>query len=305
MDLQREVDVRSRAFAWLAEQVDQRGEVLSRDVLEDGFLYRDERVPLLGPRGIFKPRILSLPISIATIEGSAYDDGFVGDGVFRYSYRGTDPSHGDNAGLRAAMRLKVPLIYAFRIVPGRYLVVWPVFVVADDPRKLSFTVQFDDQGLLDRALSAVLSGSSIAEEPELRRAYITTSVRRRLHQQSFRERVLRAYGERCALCRLRHQELLDAAHIDPDAEAEGDPVVPNGLSLCKLHHAAFDRYFLTVRPDYFVEVQQRVLDESDGPMLLHGLKELHRTRILLPAARPLRPDPERLERRYAAFLRAS
>ena len=43
---------------------------------------------------------------------------------------------------------------------------------------------------------------------------------------------------RCALCRLRHQELLDAAHITPDSEAEGEPLVSNGVVLCKLHHAA-------------------------------------------------------------------
>ncbi len=37
-----------------------------------------------------------------------------------------------------------------------------------------------------------------------------------MHQQEFRQRVLRAYRERCAICRLRHEELLDAAHILPD-----------------------------------------------------------------------------------------
>ena len=42
---------------------------------------------------------------------------------------------------------------------------------------------------------------------------------------------------RQALCRLRHQELLDAAHITPDGDAEGEPVISNGVALCKLHHA--------------------------------------------------------------------
>src|SRR3989304_615457 len=45
-----------------------------------------------------------------------------------------------------------------------------------------------------------------------------------MHQQEFRQE--------CAICRLRHEELLDAAHILPDGHPRGEPVVPNGLALC-------------------------------------------------------------------------
>ena len=92
------------------------------------------------------------------------------------------------------------------------------------------------------------------------------------------------------------------AHITADAEASGELVVSNGLSLCKLHHAAFDRHFLTVRPDYTIEVRQSILDEEDGPMLLHGLKGMHDRPISLPREVSLKPDRERVEERYAAFL---
>ena len=47
------------------------------------------------------------------------------------------------------------------------------------------------------------------------------------------------------------------------------------LALCRLHHAAFDRQFIGIRPDYVVEVWRKILDEDDGPMLPHGLKGLH------------------------------
>jgi len=134
---------------------------------------------------------------------------------------------------------------------------------------------------------------------------VTTLVRQRLHQRTFREKVLRAYREQCALCRLRHPELLDAAHIIPDSEERGEPEVSNGISLCKLHHAAFDAMFLAVTPEYRIEVQPRILEESDGPMLRHGLQELHRQRILLPRGRGMKPDPARLEERYERFLAAA
>ena len=53
--------------------------------------------------------------------------------------------------------------------------------------------------------------------------------------------------------RLRHQELLEAAHIVADRDPEGEPKVRNGLALCKLHHAAFDCHIIGVNPDYRVE----------------------------------------------------
>jgi putative restriction endonuclease len=137
-----------------------------------------------------------------------------------------------------------------------------------------------------------------------RREYVTRTVRQRVHQVAFRERVVRAYQERCALCSLRHQELLDAAHIIADRDPEGEPLVSNGVALCKLHHAAFDRFFFAIRPDYSIEVRRSILDEHDGPMLVVGLQRIHGQKILLPR-RPIDwPDPVRLERRYGDFLQA-
>jgi HNH endonuclease len=82
---------------------------------------------------------------------------------------------------------------------------------------------------------------------------------------------------------------------------EGEPVVHNGLSLCKLHHAAFDKYLLGVTPDYMIEVREDVLEEEDGPMLVHGLQELHQKKIILPLRTELRPNRDFLDRRYQRF----
>ncbi len=115
----------------------------------------------------------------------------------------------------------------------------------------------------------------------------------------------RAYRTTCSVCRLRHGELLDAAHIVGDKQEHGDPVVPNGLALCKIHHAAFDANILGVRPDYVVEVRADVLAEIDGPMLKYGLQENHGGSLFVPRSPAERPDPERLEVRYEEFRRAS
>lgn len=302
MDEQGDRRVRLAAFQWLREQADFHGEVIPRSVLAQGFVLDGTRVPLVGPQGIFKPRVLrEAPLSITTAPKGPYLDEF-DRGRLRYAYRGTDPHHPDNRGLRLAMERHLPLVYLFGLAPGRYLPAWPAFVIGDNVPAKYFDVVIDDP----QYLASGTATSGIAEErTEIRREYITTTVRYRLHQQAFRVRVLEAYRSQCALCRLRHQELLDAAHITADALPEGEPVVSNGLALCKLHHAAYDRHFLTVRPDYLIEVHRSVLDEEDGPMLLHGLKELHMTPIVLPASHHLRPDRDRLEQRYAAFTASS
>jgi putative restriction endonuclease len=120
----------------------------------------------------------------------------------------------------------------------------------------------------------------------------------------FRPRVLRAYESRCALCRLGHPPLLDAAHILPDRHVRGEPVVPNGLAMCKIHHAAYDANILGARPDRVVEIRQDILIEVDGPMLRHGLQEMHGSVIALPRSRRDHPDPSRLEERYEQFRAA-
>jgi putative restriction endonuclease len=174
-----------------------------------------------------------------------------------------------------------------------------VFIVGDDPARLAFSVAVDLKETV--AISGAEPAGALAEG---RRAYVTRLTQQRLHQQGFRKRVLRAYQERCAVCRLRHSELLDAAHILPDGHPRGEPIVPNGLSLCGLHHGAFDRSLLGIRPDLTVEVRPDILRETDGPMLVHGLQGFHGAKIIVPSRAELKPKEEFLAERYELFRRA-
>jgi putative restriction endonuclease len=301
-DLDRQV--RLAAFSFLATQAPLHGDVLPRTLLETGFVFNGERVPLMGPQGIFKPALIpsGMPLSVttvATVEGKArpYEDEVSDDGMVRYRYRGTDPNHHENVGLRRAMATITPLIYFHGLVPGRYLAQWPVFIVGDDPSTLSFTVAMDDPQAIRPDLPDIVADDA-------RRRYITRLARQLIHQAAFRQRVLSAYRTTCAMCRLRHEALLDAAHILPDTHPLGEPVVPNGLALCKLHHAAFDADIAGIRPDLIVEIRHDVLDEVDGPMLRHGLQGLHGVRLLVPRASIHRPKTEFLEERYEQFRAA-
>ena len=298
-DLEHEERVRAAAFGWLASQVSGEDGVVSRDVIARGFEYGGERVSMISQQGIFKPRILGLPLSITTSPNSPYDDSWDSGRWLRYKYRGTDPYHRDNVGLREVMRLGLPLVYFHGLVPSRYLAVWPVYVVGDAMGALEFSVSCEDATMVDRSFDLRDEGEPFGE---LKRSYAMSEVRRRMHQGAFRERVLRAYRHQCAFCQLRHGELLDAAHITPDSALLGEPVVSNGMSLCRLHHAAFDRLLLGVHPSYVIHVRRDILEEVDGPMLRHGLQGLEGQRIVVPRRVVERPDEVRLGARWEEFV---
>ena len=297
MDFDREHDglVRAAAFAWLDRLESVHGDVLPSRVLAEGFTLGRERVFVMSPQGIFTPRMLTAPLSIRTVHDGPYDDELGPAGLFRYMYRGTDPAHRDNVGLRFAMERRLPLVYFFAVARGRYKAWRPAYVEGESPGDLCFWID-----VLEPA-DAVAAGDA----PDAR-AYAATQALHRLHQGRFRERVLVAYRERCAFCSLRHRELLDAAHIIPDSEPAGVAEVHNGIALCRLHHATFDRHVIGVRPrDHVITVRPDVMDEEDGPTLRHAIQGLNGERMALPRRLDDRPARRFLETRYERFLAAA
>jgi putative restriction endonuclease len=138
-------------------------------------------------------------------------------------------------------------------------------------------------------------------ETALERRYALRAVKQRLHQASFREAVITAYNGRCAVSGLHEPLLLDAAHIVCDKDERlGQPVVPNGIPLSKIHHAAFDAYLIGIDPDYRLHVSHRLLEQRDGPML-EALKRLDGGTIHPPSRVKDYPDRDRLAQRFERF----
>jgi len=113
-----------------------------------------------------------------------------------------------------------------------------------------------------------------------------------------------AYNGRCALSGLPESRLLDAAHIVADTEELGHAVVPNGIPLSKIHHAAFDAHLIGIDPDFRLHVSPQLMEQHDGPML-DALKKLNGGSIHLPARKQDYPDRDRLSQRFARFKAAS
>lgn len=290
---------------------------LSREEIAD-FHVEGQRQPLMDRmRGIWRPAGWESTLSVLTKftppdQTPPYNDEVGGDGLVRYAWMGDDGTHANNVGLRNAMAAHVPIIW-FVGVSGspapRYNAVCPVYVVGEEwdaKRFILMPVTMDDAPPVEIG-SALEHGFR-----ELEKRYIRRSVKQRLHQPRFRSEVLLAYENHCAICNLAHSELLDAAHIVPDRDEGGIAQVKNGMAMCKIHHAAFDGYFLGIRPgtagsgNLRVEIRQDLLDEVDGPMLRHGLQELNgRDLMKIPRQRAARPDRELLEQAYEAFRAAS
>ena len=281
-----------------------------QDVTTDelnAFEFEGNRISLLQHmRGIRVVSGLPAALSIRTTfaarpEDRPYEDAEGPDGYFRYKWRGTDSAAHDNVALRVAMSERRPMAWFVGVASGRFAAIYPVWLVGEEAAQHQFIVAFDEVMRDDWPTTERLQHPA---DLALRREYAEATVRRRLHQPVFRQRVLVAYHSQCALCRLRHPELLDAAHIKEDSDG-GEPVVPNGVAMCAIHHRAFDSDVLGIRPDYVVEVRADVLAEQDGPTLLHALQGVHHSKLALPSSPEAWPKPNLLEERFIHFQRAS
>ena len=268
---------------------------LSRNELGQ-FPYKNQLIRVIDlQRGIWNPGQswtitdpLSASLSINTTNSGIYEDSVVSNELWRYDYQ-SGTTEGANAKLRAAKDLELPLLWFVQQENGKYLP-FKVYVIEDFPQ--------DKYCLIAPNL---FLARSLSSESVLERRYAMAEVKRRLHQPIFRSRVLDAYKTKCAVCALNHGPLLDAAHITSDGDANSSTSVSNGLSLCKIHHTAFDKFYLGIDADYKIHIKNILLKENDGPMLQHGLKEMHNLKISIPLQAASHPDKDRLAEKFKTF----
>jgi len=248
--------------------------MLSRTEL-GSFSYAGQTIRVIDSQGgIWNPGAswtlseeLRATLSINTTKSGKYEDQEVSGGLWRYDYQ-SGGTAGKNTKVRNAMELN----------------------------------DYPDEGYCLIAPDLSLATASRSESL-IERRYAERMMKQRLHQPAFRARVISAYETKCAICRLSHGRLLDAAHITPDSDETSSTSVTNGLSLCKIHHTAYDINIVGIDPDYVVHVRPDILSEKDGPMLEHGIKEMDKGKLWVPPAPGEKPDQARLENRYTEFLK--
>ncbi len=117
--------------------------------------------------------------------------------------------------------------------------------------------------------------------------------------RGFRQAVIEAYDYKCAFCGMKihtpHTSLweVQAAHIVPNDKQGRDDVL-NGISLCRLHHWAFDVGWFTLQNDFTIMVSSKVnsLPADYGRMGEYDFIRGHakqKSKILLPKRKEIYP----------------
>ena len=117
-----------------------------------------------------------------------------------------------------------------------------------------------------------------------------------IRKAGFRKAIMRLYKYTCAVCRLRivtmdGESATEAAHIIPFHISQSNDV-RNGVSLCKLHHWAFDTGLISLNTTYRVVVSRLIVEQ--GPMEWR-LTKLRGKSILLPEHDQLYPAQDALD----------
>jgi HNH endonuclease len=121
----------------------------------------------------------------------------------------------------------------------------------------------------------------------------------RLGQGSFRLMVTDAYDRRCAASGERTLPVLEAAHIMPYSLL-GEHRVDNGLLLRSDLHTLYDRGYITVTPEYRVEVSRRIREEFENGREYYALQG---KTIRVPESKDERPSVTSLEWHASTIFR--
>ncbi|MCY3743486.1 MAG: HNH endonuclease [Candidatus Poribacteria bacterium] len=111
----------------------------------------------------------------------------------------------------------------------------------------------------------------------------------------FRQAIMRIYDYTCAVCQLYvltldGESVTEAAHIIP-FKVSGNNDVRNGISLCRLHHWAFDNGLISFDKNYEVIVSELMIERGPTEWLLTTLRGKS---IWLPADEEYHPAQDAL-----------
>lgn len=163
--------------------------------------------------------------------------------------------------------------------------------------QLQHSFKFNAFGDLQKRLLS--TGGKVYRQEEIEQEDEQVAI---VRNGAFRRSVTLVYGYRCAFCGLQVfnnlENIVDGAHIKPFAQFYDDKL-DNGLSLCKNHHWAFDRFWFTINNDYTIILSDDLREESPYAT---PMSEFKGRRILLPSQEQYYPRPDALQWHRQAFL---
>lgn len=135
------------------------------------------------------------------------------------------------------------------------------------------------------------------EELPIERQRVVSEISRLSRDARFKQRVLFAYGNRCAVTRVQLR-LVDAAHILPVGAPGSSDAVTNGLSLSPTYHRAYDAGLIYLAEDYKMHLNAARLQALQALNLATGIDSFSEPLgdIFLPPDPKQRPSADLIRR---------
>lgn len=268
-----------------------------------GFGYLGNKVFLASAaNGIFKPKemaegLLSIKTTVPKAGHVArYDDGQLGDDVYKYAFEDAANGRDRNHYLYHAYNRQSPFVYFHGVAPGMYQAIWPCFIRRIDEINSYVEVIVGSSNVIGE------SGGVYTVPNKIEAKYYAVEAKRRGHQAAFSRMIMSTYKEKCALTRLPIRQLIEAAHIIPDCE-NGPQTVTNGIAMSRIHHKAYDSNLLGIDGDYKIHIRDDKRLVESVPFAIACFKELEGKKIWLPQDKSSRPNPDFLDQRFQFYIK--
>ena len=127
---------------------------------------------------------------------------------------------------------------------------------------------------------------------ETERGKVTITHTRYKRDPAFRKNVYLAYNHKCAMCGIQ-LELIEAAHIVPHSHEQGTDDVNNGVCLCSIHHAAYDRSLIYFDEEWNILINEDKMAYLEKVGLDSGIRKFEKLafdKLQIPRNHTLQPN---------------
>lgn len=123
----------------------------------------------------------------------------------------------------------------------------------------------------EKSISDIINSKKLKKSVEFK---VESSMKKqRKGQEKFRKNILSNFNNKCAVCCISQEELLEAAHIIPIEDGKKSGLLKNGISLCVMCHTMFDKGCFSFDNDYkIVFSKKKKIDKILKNIILENKK---------------------------------
>ncbi|MFH1196277.1 MAG: HNH endonuclease [bacterium] len=224
----------------------------------------------------------------------------------RLLFRAADSLSGEKLISRPTETIKLTNKREWMLTEKGYDKLLHILKIPKEEKKILSTKSFEVQKVVNKLKITARPKNYNPFDKEKRTAKSSREIS--VRTRGFRQAVIESYDYKCAICGLKLASPdnlyweVEAAHIVPH-RAKGKDDIWNGISLCRLHHWAFDVGWVSLNENYVVLISPKFNSLSwefgsiDSYRFLESLKDNDK-RILLPANSEIYPHQNSIKWHY-------